>query len=68
MVCWNMVQVFDNGAGEGMLDLEQFKKAMCSLGDKMKPSEIATILNDAGYDGEESISYEEILKLIQAIP
>jgi Ca2+-binding EF-hand superfamily protein len=50
-----------------MVDIEAFKSAMCALGDKMKPSEINTILKDAGWDGEDSISHQDLLKLIQNI-
>jgi calmodulin len=65
-------RVFDNGDGQGLIDIESFKHALTSLGDKMTPEEVDEILKEARRlggddDAPGTIDSRKLLHLIQSI-
>lgn len=65
-------KVFDNGDQNGLIDIESFRHALSTLGDKMSPEEIDDIIQEArkmyGEDEDpRTISADKLLRLIQSI-
>lgn len=58
--------MFDNGKGQGMVDVASLKHALTTLGDRLTMEQVNTILNDAGYGNENSINFERFMKLVNA--
>lgn len=64
-------KVFDNGEQKGKIDIDNFRHALSTLGDKMPTEEIDGIIAEALKMGEPdepgTIDYRKLMQLIQSI-
>ena len=65
-------RVFDNGQQRGLIDVESFRHALTTLGDKMTREEVDEIIREArklsGDDEDPSlIDYVKLMRLIQSV-
>jgi Ca2+-binding EF-hand superfamily protein len=60
-------EVFDNGQGRGLVNIQALKHALMTIGDKLSKDEVEVLLSDVGLtDDADVIDYEKFLKLIQS--
>jgi calmodulin len=65
-------RVFDNGESRGLIDLDSFKHALTTLGDKMTAEEVEEILKEARRVGGDddppgTLDTRKLFKLMQSI-
>ena len=61
----NAFRVFDK-EGNGLIQTDELKHIMMTIGDKMTKDETDEIIHEADIDGDGTINYEEFVRMMMA--